>query len=159
MLNTYKLPTHFYITSGIGVDSDALVSFDKALIDANISNYNLLKISSILPPNCIQSKSISKEFGSPLLTAYGTLSSSKVGTVISSAIAVGIPRKHTDVGVIMEESSFESSILLEKRVCNMVKKAMQNHQIELSNIISSSAECVVKHDGTFATTISAIVLF
>lgn len=159
MHNTYKLPTNFYITSGVGVDSEALVSFDKALIDANISNYNLLKISSILPPDCIQSKTISKEFGSPLLTAYGTLTSNNIGTVVSSAIAVGIPKKHTDVGVIMEGSGFESSILLENRVCDMVKKAMQNHQIEVSNIISSSAECIVKHDGTFVTTISAIVLF
>lgn len=159
MFNIYRLPTNFYITSGFGLDSDALVSFDKALIDANISNYNLLKISSILPPYCTQSKSISSKFGSPLLTAYGTLSSNKINTIISSAVAVGIPKRESDVGVIMEGSSFENSKLLEKRVCNMVKKAMKNHQIELSNIISSSVECVVNHDGIFATTISAIVLF
>ena len=56
-MNSYFLssyPKHFYIASGVGRDMYELVSFDNALINAGLSNYNLLRVSSILPTGCKQ---------------------------------------------------------------------------------------------------------
>lgn len=153
------LPKNYYITSGIGKDVDKLVAFDNALISANISNFNLVKISSILPPNCTKTNFVRSQLGSPLLTAYGTISSNISGTTISSAIAIGIPKSETDIGVIMESSGFESAKITEERVRNMVKKAMKNHKIDCVDIVSSSVECVVDENGIYSTCISAVVLF
>src|SRR5438445_8079689 len=39
-----------HIGAGVGVGPTALSAFDAALNDAGIANYNLLKLSSIIPP-------------------------------------------------------------------------------------------------------------
>ena len=43
---------HYYLGAGIGTGNTALNSFDNALVRAGIGNYNLLKVSSILPSQC-----------------------------------------------------------------------------------------------------------
>ncbi len=39
------------ISDGTGEGPNSLAAFDAALIDANIANYNLIKLSSVIPPN------------------------------------------------------------------------------------------------------------
>ena len=103
--NQLAYPTHFHISSGAGRSKHAMVAFDNALIQAKISNYNLLRVSSILPINCKQEDNISIPFGSLLPTAYATISSSEPNAHIAAAVAVGIPIHDTDIGVIMEYSA------------------------------------------------------
>ena len=38
------------ITSGVGVGKTPLAAFDTALLDAGVGNYNLLSLSSVIPP-------------------------------------------------------------------------------------------------------------
>ena len=40
-----------HITSGIGTGPTTLAAFDSALNHAGIANYNLLRLSSVIPPN------------------------------------------------------------------------------------------------------------
>lgn len=151
---------NYFITSGSGTDAtEALIAFDNALLDASVANYNLVKISSILPPHCQQRNSIPLEFGSPILTAYGTYSSSNAGETISSAIAIGIPANENDNGVIMEISGVGSAESMEHRVRNMAERAMKNHGIELANIVASSAERTVQEGDGIVSVISAVCIF
>jgi len=53
-------PTKVFLTKGVDVHKDKLASFELALRDAGIEKYNLVFVSSILPPNC---KIISREEG------------------------------------------------------------------------------------------------
>jgi len=39
------------VTSGKGSGPTTLAAFDSALLDAGVANYNLIKLSSIVPPN------------------------------------------------------------------------------------------------------------
>ena len=39
-----------HVTSGVGVGPTKLSAFDSALNDAGIANYNLLRLSSVIPP-------------------------------------------------------------------------------------------------------------
>ncbi len=55
-----KVPSQIFLTRGIGQHKEKLASFELALREAGISPYNLVKISSIYPPNC---RLISREEG------------------------------------------------------------------------------------------------
>jgi len=45
-----ELPTRIILTSGIRIGSTKLNAFDNALLNAGIGNFNLLSVSSIIPP-------------------------------------------------------------------------------------------------------------
>jgi arginine decarboxylase len=60
------VPREVFFVSGIGRHEDALISFELALRDAGIERFNLVPVSSILPPNC---KVVSKEEGLSKLAA------------------------------------------------------------------------------------------
>lgn len=151
-----EYPKNYYITSGKGSSSYKLVAFDCALLDAGISNYNLLKVSSILPSGCVRKEAIDLKPGSPLLTAYATITSDTTGEHIAAAVAVGIPQNSNDVGVIMEVTGIEAASA-EKTACNMVKEAMANHGIKIDHIESSSIEGTV--ESGYLSLIAAIALW
>ena len=151
-------PKHFLITSGSGTATSQLVSFDNALISAGISNYNLLRVSSILPIGCKQEKKIFEKEGSAILVAYASISSDDTDTIISSAIAVGIPKDPERVGVIMEYSGNCSASVADDYVRKMTYEPMKNHGIDCLDIQSSSIDAIVNQNG-YKSVISAIVMW
>ena len=96
------------ISKGIGVSRKGLPSFDKALLNAGVGNYNLVRLSSILPAEheWISVEELPSQYpeGSLLPTAYSTITSDILGDTIVSTIGVGIPKDPSKVGVIMEYS-------------------------------------------------------
>jgi arginine decarboxylase len=46
----------FFLVSGVGYGSTELTSFDAALLDAGIGDFNLVRMSSIMPPGFSQAK-------------------------------------------------------------------------------------------------------
>lgn len=58
------VPKKLFFTKGVGKHKDYLQSFELALRNANIQAYNIVSVSSILPPGC---KIIPKEEGAKLL--------------------------------------------------------------------------------------------
>ena len=153
-----QYPQKYMISSGVGRDSHELVSFDNALISARIANYNLLRVSSILPIGCKQAGSVDKLEGSALLVAYGSRSSNTPNETISSAVSIGIPACESKVGVIMEYSGVCSAAEAEKIVREMAATAMSNHGIPCKEILSSSVEATVT--GTdYVTVISSVAMW
>lgn len=146
------------ISSGCAFSSEQLVAFDAALIDAGISDYNLLRVSSILPADCTQRDIVDVRPGSPLLVAYGSKSSDVMGEKIASAVGIGIPVKETDVGVIMEYADVCDAETAEKKVREMVAVAMENHKIPYTEIKTSSIETVVSEEG-WSTVISSVAMW
>ncbi len=72
------------ITSGIGTGQTQLAAFDAALWDAKIANYNLIKLSSIIPINSkIETESdnenASDEFGNKLYVVLSECRESEKG--------------------------------------------------------------------------------
>ena len=49
---TKLIPRKVFFTSGVGTHPEHLESFEVALRDAGIEKFNLVTVSSILPPNC-----------------------------------------------------------------------------------------------------------
>ena len=149
-------PQYYYIASGVGNSPYKLVAFDNALIQAGVSNYNLLKVSSILPSYCVEKQKVNLKYGSPLLAAFATVSSDEPGKRIATAIAVGIPADLNDVGIIMEATG-ETREETENLVRCMVMSAMQNHQIQIKQIKSSSTAGIVTNG--WLSLISVIALW
>ncbi|MCX6720004.1 MAG: arginine decarboxylase, pyruvoyl-dependent [Candidatus Staskawiczbacteria bacterium] len=58
------VPTKMFFTKGVGVAKRQLMSFEMALRNAGIEKFNLVTVSSILPPNC---QKITKEKGLDML--------------------------------------------------------------------------------------------
>ena len=151
-------PSKFKISSGAASARQELVAFDNALIAAGISNYNLLRVSSILPIGCQRDDVIDKKEGSALLVAYGTISSNVAGQTIASAVGIGIPEDETQVGVIMEYSGICDAGTAEETVREMVALAMENHGIPCKEIILSSADATVM-EKNYASVISSVSMW
>ena len=155
-----EYPTQYLLSSGSGEAPFALVAFDQALISAGLANYNLLKVSSILPAECMEVERLELPDGegSALLVAYGSISSDTPGDLIASAVAVGIPKEINRVGVIMEVSGHFDAKKADEQARKMVELAMKNHGIPLKEIKSSYTEKRVE-GGKHACVISALAMW
>jgi arginine decarboxylase len=151
-------PENYMISSGKASGAQQLVAFDAALIDAGISNYNLLRVSSILPVGCVRKAAVEKKEGSALLTAYGSVSTNVKGETIASAVAVGIPCDAGRVGVIMEYADRCDAETAEKTVREIVLSAMENHGIPCKEVQSSAIEATASGDG-WISVISSIAMW
>lgn len=151
----------YCISSGTGKSEKGLPSFDKALIEAGVGNYNLVRLSSILPARCerVKVKDITKYIkeGSLLPTAYSTITSDTKGDFIISTIGVGIPKDSNNVGVIMEYSTKNVSIEKAlKTLQEMIEEAFDIRCWELAYIESDYACAEVKEEGVKYTTFACI---
>ncbi len=48
------VPKRFFLTRGVGVHRERLTAFELALREADIEQQNIVTISSIMPPNCVE---------------------------------------------------------------------------------------------------------
>ncbi|MEN3046166.1 MAG: arginine decarboxylase, pyruvoyl-dependent [Candidatus Hydrothermales bacterium] len=135
---------YYFLTKGYGVGDKKLLSFDRALISAKIGNFNLVKVSSILPPGVKRSRKIHLPFSSILHIAYGYLISDKKGETISAVCGVAIPQKEEEIGLIMEWSSYGEKFKGIEEVKSMLEKSMSDRNIKIKKIEIVSIEKKVK---------------
>ena len=150
-------PHYFKIVSGVGKSQYPLVAFDNALRNAGIGDYNILKVSSILPVNCAYSDDIPLNSGCVLYAAYSTITVREDENG-AAAVAVAIPSSSNDSGVIFEHSLINTKGGLKEIVQAMCCEAMQNRNKTVSNIMSISQEVNGEH-GFYVSAISAVVMW
>lgn len=104
------VPKRVFLTKGMGRDRERLTSFERALRNAGIAQFNLVHISSIFPPAC---KLISKEKGLSLLAPgqilYSVLcenSTNEPHRLITASVGLAIPRDTSHYGYLSEHISF-----------------------------------------------------
>jgi len=119
----------YLITKGTGVSTYSLNAFDNALLTSGIADYNLIKLSSILPANSERDSEVNLPKGSFLHAAFAYHCDDRVGIVISAAIAIAIPDDTTFPGVIMEASGEYEKETIEEIVEFMAKTAMDSRGI------------------------------
>jgi len=150
-------PLHFKVVSGVGRSQYPLVAFDNALRYAGIGDFNLVKVSSVLPANCIYTEDIQLENGSILYAAYSTLTLKECEKGVT-AVAVAVPTIVNDSGVIFECSLYDAEIDLENNVQKMCVEAMENRGKYNSKVISSSQKASGE-PACFTSSISAVVMW
>ena len=151
------LAKHYVMKTGVGASKSALVSFDKALLNSGVGNYNLVRLSSILPAKCQKTGKVDLTEGSLLPTAYSTISSNNLGDILVSVIGVGFPVNKDKVGVIMEYSAIgktanEAVDILK----NMIVEAFETRNWALDRIELDYASAVVDNKNETKTTFACI---
>lgn len=104
------VPSKMFLTKGVGRHKEYLQSFEMALRDAGISEYNLVTVSSIFPPNC---KCVSREEGKKLLnpgqiifTVLARQSSCEPNRLICASIGLAQPGDPNQHGYLSEHHPF-----------------------------------------------------
>ena len=105
------VPTHMFLTKGVGVHREKLASFEEALRSAGVAYCNLVTVSSILPPNC---KIIPRKRGEKLLNpgeiTYCVMARNATNErkrLVSSSIGVAIPTgRHRTYGYLSEHHAY-----------------------------------------------------
>ncbi len=104
------VPTKFFLTKGKGEHKDKLQSFELALRAAQIEKYNLVSVSSIIPPNC---KQISIDEGVKCLrpgqivfTVLSKNATDEPRRLIAASVGVAIPSEEYKYGYLSEYHSF-----------------------------------------------------
>ena len=104
------VPKKIFFTKGVGKHKDRLTSFELALRDAGIASQNLVRVSSIFPPQC---KVIPRKQGLTYLSdgevvfaVIAENSTREPHRLIASSIGVAIPADHNTYGYLSEHHSF-----------------------------------------------------
>ncbi len=104
------VPKRLFFTKGVGSHREELRSFELALRDAGIEKYNLVQVSSILPPGC---KIISKKQGLSRLVPGGIIycvmakcSSNEPRRLIAASIGCAIPNNKGLYGYLSEHHAY-----------------------------------------------------
>lgn len=104
------IPRYFFLTKGVGKHRKPLVSFELALRDGGIQQFNLVNVSSIVPPKC---QLITKERGLELLkpgeitfTVLVKNSTNEPHKWVTASIGVAIPSDEGKYGYLSEYHCF-----------------------------------------------------
>jgi arginine decarboxylase len=104
------IPRKLFLTRGVGIHKEKLTSFELALREAGIAQFNLVRVSSIFPPHC---QIVSKEEGLQLLQAgeivfsvIAEMSSNEPGRRIAASIGVARPADHDKYGYLSEHHTY-----------------------------------------------------
>lgn len=107
------IPSKAFLTKGKGQHKEKLASFELALRSGGIAPFNLVKVSSIFPPQC---KLISKEEGLKLLKpgqvvflVISECATDEAHRQISSSIGLAIPNDPNHYGYLSEHHCFGQS--------------------------------------------------
>ena len=104
------VPKRMFFTKGVGYHKEYLQSFEMALRDAGIAEYNLVTVSSIFPPNC---KRVSKEEGKKLLNPGQVVfcvmarnATSEPNRLVAASIGLAQPADANNYGYLSEHHPF-----------------------------------------------------
>ena len=104
------VPKKLFFTKGVGKHKERLTSFELALRDAGVASQNLVRVSSIFPPQC---KIIARKDGVALLkpgeivfAVIAENSTREPHRLIAASIGVAIPSDKNMYGYLSEHHSF-----------------------------------------------------
>lgn len=104
------VPSRIFFTKGVGVHKEKLQSFEKALRSAKIERFNLVGVSSILPPRC---KILSRAKGLTFLSSgqivhcvLARQDTCEPNRLIVSSVGVAVPTDPEQYGYLSEHHTF-----------------------------------------------------
>ncbi|MFQ5824495.1 MAG: pyruvoyl-dependent arginine decarboxylase [bacterium] len=104
------LPKKLFLTKGVGKSKEKLTSFELALRDAGVAEFNLVRVSSIFPPYC---KVVSKKEGLKELSqgeivhcVMSQCETNEPHRLIAASIGIAIPKERSHYGYLSEHHSY-----------------------------------------------------
>lgn len=106
----FPVPKSFFLTKGIGVHRERLTAFELALRDADIEQQNLVSVSSILPPGCVEIERASGVAtlrpGEITFSVMARTETDEPGRRIHSSIGLARPSEPSMYGYISEHHGY-----------------------------------------------------
>ena len=103
-------PKKLFLTKGVGTHKDKLNSFELALRNAEIAKYNLVRVSSIFPPDAkIITRAEGLSYLSPGQIVFSVMSENSTNEpnrLISASVGVAIPQDKNQYGYLSEHHAF-----------------------------------------------------
>jgi len=176
------LPTRAFLTKGVGRHKEKLTSFELALREAHIAQYNLVRVSSIFPPNCqlVSWEQGVKQLmpGQVVFAVVAEASTNEPSRLAAAALGLAIPADPNHHGYISEHHAFgqrqqSAGDYAEDLAASMLatvlgvpfdpnqawderkEQWLLSGEIVKTTNISCTAEA--QDDGRWATTVSALV--
>lgn len=110
MENMNFVPKQAFVTKGVGKHKEKLTSFEMALRNAKIAEYNLVRVSSIFPPHC---KLVPRAAGlnkmSPGQVVFCVMSenaTNEPNRLIAASVGMAIPKDESRYGYLSEHHGF-----------------------------------------------------
>jgi arginine decarboxylase len=104
------VPGKAFLTKGVGRHKEKLTSFELALRDAHIAQYNLVRVSSIFPPHC---EMLSWEQGIKILmpgqvvfAVVAEAATNEPSRLCAASIGLAVPADPNHHGYISEHHAF-----------------------------------------------------
>ncbi len=109
-LSKDMVPKRIFLTKGVGKHKERLTSFELALRDAGIAAQNLVRVSSIFPPNCkVIPRAQGLKYLSPGEVVFAVVaenSTREPHRLVASSIGLAIPADRSTYGYLSEHHSF-----------------------------------------------------
>jgi arginine decarboxylase len=122
------VPAKVFLVRGAGRHKEKLVSFEKALREAGIAPYNLVRVSSIYPPHC---RYVAKAAGLKLLEPgqilFVVLSENATDDprqLVTASIGMAVPDDPSHYGYLAEHSDTGKSARDTSRHCEYLAAEM-----------------------------------
>ena len=99
-----------FLTKGVGKHPEKLTSFELALRSAGIAEYNLVRVHSIIPPNCkvlpLQEGLKHLSPGQVVFTVMDENATNEPHRLIAASVGLAVPSNPAYYGYLSEHSSF-----------------------------------------------------
>lgn len=154
--SSFLVPNRYALVAGSGDAESGLNAFDRALQAAEGGQFNLVKVTSILPPAAKPGDIRKIPAGSIVFAAIGTETSHQHGLNIAASVAVGVPEDSAEAGVIMEGHFHCPATEAEERVRAMALQAMLDRELKIARIESVVAGHNVEKVGSV---VAAVLLW
>lgn len=109
-MNESLVPKRMFFTRGVGKHQNNLESFEAALRSAGIAQFNLVKVSSIFPPQCkIVSRRVGLNHLSPGQIVHCVMAEERTNEpnrLVSAGIGLAVPAEGDQFGYISEHHGF-----------------------------------------------------
>ena len=119
------IPSKIFLTRGVGRHREKLSSFEMALRDCGIAQFNLVRVSSIYPPGC---KFVKPEKG------LAEMKPGQIVHVVMSESATNEPRRliAASVGVAIPKDSGQFGYLSEHHSCGQTSQKAGDYAEDLA---------------------------
>ena len=103
------VPREVFLTRGVGRHRERLASFEEALRRAEIASFNIVNVSSIVPPGCkliSRSKGLSRlKPGQIVFAVMSRNDTNEYRRLVASSVGLAIPRDTSMYGYLSEHAS------------------------------------------------------
>jgi arginine decarboxylase len=136
------------VSTGSGAGLTRLAAFDTALFAAGVADYNIVRLSSVIPPHAVVrevpgAEQLQGTVGDVAYCVYAVAYASTPGDQAWAGVAWAVSTNHSGSGLFVEHTASSESLV--RRDLNATIDAMsrtRGHQYRMAGRTVSSAVCV-----------------